>query len=190
MSDLDILIGKNLTTLRGSVSQQELAALMRDRNHKWSQATVWSVEKGERPLRLHEAVDLASVLGQLAGATVRVDDLFREPQAVRHHEQVRRQIVRTNQAEDDLQVAAVRYLWELGRLDQVRSSARQVADEELGGYLAALNDLEPDDDDRTGHGGTSAVLKATTPDRLAWAWKKLELEEGKVSPDDQHSETT
>ncbi len=35
---------------------------MRDRGFKWSQATVWSVEKGERPLRLTEAQALGGVL--------------------------------------------------------------------------------------------------------------------------------
>lgn len=37
---------------------------MRTRGWKWSQATVWAVEKGERPLRLAEAEDLVSILRQ------------------------------------------------------------------------------------------------------------------------------
>ena len=36
---------------------------MRERGWRWAQATVWNVEKGERPLRLAEAEDLASILG-------------------------------------------------------------------------------------------------------------------------------
>lgn len=35
---------------------------MRDMGWKWSQATVWSVESGKRPLRLAEAQDVASIL--------------------------------------------------------------------------------------------------------------------------------
>lgn len=35
---------------------------MRMRGHKWSQATVWAVEKGERGVRLAESADLAEVL--------------------------------------------------------------------------------------------------------------------------------
>lgn len=35
---------------------------MRALGHKWSQATVWSIEKGDRPLRLAEAMDLANLL--------------------------------------------------------------------------------------------------------------------------------
>jgi hypothetical protein len=56
------------------MTQQALANEMRERGHKWSQATVWSVEKGERPIRLTEAVDVAEILG------LRVDHLL-SPQA-------------------------------------------------------------------------------------------------------------
>ncbi len=58
----DAEIGTNLTRIRGSRSQKDVADAMRDRGFKWSQATVWSVEKGERPLRLTEAQALGSVL--------------------------------------------------------------------------------------------------------------------------------
>ena len=63
MSERDALIGRNVTRLRGDRPQKDLADAMRERGHKWSQATVWSVEKGERPLRLTEADDLVEVLG-------------------------------------------------------------------------------------------------------------------------------
>lgn len=58
----DQWIGRNVATYRGEMSQQALADAMRERGWKWSQATVWSVEKGERPVRLSEAFDLAAVL--------------------------------------------------------------------------------------------------------------------------------
>lgn len=57
----DEQIGKNLTAIRGDMSQKDLAAEMRRRGHKWSQSTVWSVEKGERPLRLTEASTLENI---------------------------------------------------------------------------------------------------------------------------------
>jgi hypothetical protein len=44
------------------MSQQALADAMKRKGWKWSQATVWSIEKGERPLRLIEAVDLVEIL--------------------------------------------------------------------------------------------------------------------------------
>lgn len=58
----DAQVGQNLARHRGIRSQQSLAVQMRDRGWKWSQATVWSVEKGERPLKFLEAVDLAEIL--------------------------------------------------------------------------------------------------------------------------------
>jgi hypothetical protein len=58
----DRRIGENVRVLRGELSQQAVADAMRERGWKWSQATVWSVEKGERPLRLAEAEALAHVL--------------------------------------------------------------------------------------------------------------------------------
>lgn len=67
MNDRDKRIGAAITTLRGERSQQSVADAMRERGWKWSQATVWSVEKGERPLRLVEAEDLASVLSTFVG---------------------------------------------------------------------------------------------------------------------------
>ncbi|RPE75622.1 hypothetical protein EDF28_3567 [Curtobacterium sp. PhB137] len=64
MSVDDEQIGKNFTRLRGDLSQKEVAELMRARGFRWSQATVWSIEKGERPLRLSEAQAVVEVLGQ------------------------------------------------------------------------------------------------------------------------------
>ena len=68
-TEQDIQIGLNVAVARSShpnhgqpMTQQALAAGMRERGHKWSQATVWSVEKGDRPLRLAEADSLAQML--------------------------------------------------------------------------------------------------------------------------------
>jgi hypothetical protein len=58
----DVLTGGNLAEIRDDRSQQWVADAMRERGWKWSQATVWSVEKGERPLKLWEAEDLADIL--------------------------------------------------------------------------------------------------------------------------------
>lgn len=61
--DFDKRVGKNLARLRGGMSQKELADRMRERGHKWSQATVWSTEQGERALKYSEVDDLLTVLG-------------------------------------------------------------------------------------------------------------------------------
>lgn len=63
VSSRDEAIGQAVSVLRDDQTQQAVADAMRQRGWKWSQATVWSVEKGERPLRLAEADDLAAVLG-------------------------------------------------------------------------------------------------------------------------------
>lgn len=66
MIDVDRLIGSRLVDLRSSsgVSQAYLAREMVGRGFsKWSQATVWSVEAGRRPIRLSEAIALATILG-------------------------------------------------------------------------------------------------------------------------------
>lgn len=70
----DIHIGKNLTSRRGVRSQQALARAMRNRGWKWSQATASAIEKGERPLKLAEAIDLADELN------VSLEDLIQEPE--------------------------------------------------------------------------------------------------------------
>lgn len=59
-------VGANVLALRdlAGVSQQALAQRMRDMGHKWSQATVWAVEKGERALRFSEAQDLVRALDE------------------------------------------------------------------------------------------------------------------------------
>lgn len=59
----DAEIGRNVTRLRGGGSQKDLADAMRKKGFRWSQATVWAVEKGERPLRLTEADALGQVFG-------------------------------------------------------------------------------------------------------------------------------
>lgn len=62
MATRDEQIGQNIVKLRGDRSQQWVADRMREKGWKWAQATVWNVEKGERPLRLAEAEDLADIL--------------------------------------------------------------------------------------------------------------------------------
>jgi hypothetical protein len=63
MLESDSQIGQLIAELRGARTQQSVAAAMRRLGWRWSQATVWSVEKGERPLKLREAADLAVMLG-------------------------------------------------------------------------------------------------------------------------------
>lgn len=60
----DAEVGRSVATARDAagVSQAELAASMTDRGFKWSQATVYNVEKGKRPVRFNEAQHLAEII--------------------------------------------------------------------------------------------------------------------------------
>lgn len=71
MAKTDATIGQNLQRLRGEMSQTAIANEMKNRGHRWTQPTVVAVEKGERPLRLAEAVDLAWILDQRLDALLR-----------------------------------------------------------------------------------------------------------------------
>lgn len=65
MDDEQQQIGMNVAALREgeSLSQEALADAMRLCGHRWTQATVWSIEKGKRAIKLTEALDLADILG-------------------------------------------------------------------------------------------------------------------------------
>jgi len=60
--DFDQRVGRNIMKFRGDKSQQALAERMRDKGFKWSQATVWATEKGDRPIRLSEVIVLSEIL--------------------------------------------------------------------------------------------------------------------------------
>lgn len=62
--DFDVRVGAGVQSLRESIgmTQARLADAMSRAGHAWHQQTVVKTEKGLRPLRLAEALDLASVL--------------------------------------------------------------------------------------------------------------------------------
>lgn len=103
------MIGENVVTLRGEMSQKALGDAMRERGHKWSQATVWAVEKGDRPLKLTEAKDLCDVLG------VNMAFLLNPPLDVSYWRVVRQLADRLWEAQSTLLEAA--WAWEGRRLD-------------------------------------------------------------------------
>lgn len=61
----DNQIGINLSRLRtqANVSMDMLAARMRARGNKWTKATVYKIEQGERALRFQEGIEIAQCLG-------------------------------------------------------------------------------------------------------------------------------
>lgn len=117
-SNLDQRIGENLVTMRGEMTQKALADLMREKGHKWSQATVWAAEKGDRAIKLTEAHDLSTVLGG------RLDQLLQLPREVGYQKIIQRRYNDWYDAREALEVAIRKYedarLWlrqwiEMGR---------------------------------------------------------------------------
>lgn len=176
-SERDKLIGRNVATLRADVSQQALADAMRARGHRWSQATVWSVEKGDRPLKLDEAIDLARVV------ECDVGQLWAEPALVAMGKVLHRNWLEVDELAIKLEDAAVRY--EHG----VRVLNNRVVDaieRGLAGDWAGIAD------DREALFPATAS-EAVSGDRLTEAWHRLAGHEGVVIPgrssDGEHQET-
>lgn len=73
----DEQIGKNFQAIRGEMTQEELAKKMREQGYKWSKATVWAIEKGERPLKVAEAAEVLRCLGMPADdISIFTDDAY------------------------------------------------------------------------------------------------------------------
>jgi transcriptional regulator with XRE-family HTH domain len=74
-NDFDAFAGANLQRWRKArgMSQAALAEILRTLGHGFQQQTVLKIEKGDRPLRLHEATDIAQVLD------IELIDLARTP---------------------------------------------------------------------------------------------------------------
>jgi hypothetical protein len=51
---------------QGGVSQEELAQHMSERGFGFTQATTWKIERGQRPIKISEAVALGKVLGLIS----------------------------------------------------------------------------------------------------------------------------
>lgn len=62
MTLTDKELGENVRRFRGDMSQKALAERMTEMSVRWSQPTVAAIERGERSLKLTEAVALAEVL--------------------------------------------------------------------------------------------------------------------------------
>lgn len=122
---MDRLIGENAGRARveKGLSQEAVAEGMRERNaeHRWSQATVWSVEKGDRALKASEILDLCRVLG--TGTLI-----------FTHPDRVGPAIVDMNHRKGDLRTALVTFL---AGMEEVNSSAGRLRS--FLGHLADRN---------------------------------------------------
>lgn len=132
----DQQIGQNLAAMRGSASQQSVADAMRERGHKWSQSTVWSVEKGDRPLRFTEAQDLIRILGGQLWQLDRPNHVMRLLGAA--------ELV--NAAGDALVKAVYNFLSAKNELDWTIEQEELPADDDyINSRIAEAEDVEVDD---------------------------------------------
>jgi len=90
---------------RADLSQEELAQRMSERGFGFSQATIWKIESGQRPVKISEAVALSETL-----ALPRWLDLTEEPKVSRHYADLTRANRLTHQAYDALKAAATEFL--------------------------------------------------------------------------------
>jgi transcriptional regulator with XRE-family HTH domain len=105
--DIDQNIAANLRAYReaGSISQEELAQRMTDRGFGFSQATIWKIESGQRPVKVSELVALADSLGVMLAT-----DLTDEPEMTRHEIRLEQTNRKAHCAYETLKEAAADYL--------------------------------------------------------------------------------
>jgi transcriptional regulator with XRE-family HTH domain len=105
--DIDQNIAANLRTYReaGSISQEDLAQRMADRGFGFSQATIWKIETGQRPVRASELIALAHCLGSISAAS-----LTYKPEAARHQVELEQASRNAHHAYQALKEAAAEYL--------------------------------------------------------------------------------
>lgn len=103
--DQDVATNLRLWREAKKLSQDELAQRMTERGFGFSQATIWKIEQGKRPVKVSEAVALADALGLRSW-----NNLTADPDTVRHDAQVQTAHNRAGQAYQALKAAAAVYL--------------------------------------------------------------------------------
>jgi transcriptional regulator with XRE-family HTH domain len=105
--DIDANIAANVRAYReaADMSQEELAQQMADRGFPFTQATVWKVERGQRPVRAGELIALGDIFGRIL-----VTDLTDHPDATRHTIKLERASANTSATYSTLKAAAAAYL--------------------------------------------------------------------------------
>jgi transcriptional regulator with XRE-family HTH domain len=105
--DIDANIAANVRAYReaAGMSQEELAQRMADHGFPFTQATVWKIERGQRPVRAGELIALGDLFDR-----IRVTDLTDHPDATRHTIQLERTSGAASAAYGALKAAAAAYL--------------------------------------------------------------------------------
>lgn len=132
----DRLIGRAVAVARGDLAQDALAARMRERGWaKWSQSTVWSVEKGARPLRLAEARDLAEVLD------IHVVHLLRVPDSMQVEKELREAMADVREGYNRVAYAVENLLAAQDSLDATARKAKKTHQADLAQLIAQAEEL-------------------------------------------------
>jgi transcriptional regulator with XRE-family HTH domain len=107
-TSIDQHIATNLRAYReaDSFSQEELAQRMTDRGFGFTQATIWKIESGQRPVRASELVALADCFGGVITAM----SFTREPGGTRHRARLRKANRQAYGAYQALKEAAAAYI--------------------------------------------------------------------------------
>lgn len=87
------------------LSQEALAQRMIDRGFGFSQATIWKIEQGKRPVKISEAAALADALGLFGLSSLAV-----APSTARHQARLNRSNRRAFNAYEEVKRAATAYL--------------------------------------------------------------------------------
>ena len=105
---IDRNISANLRMYReaGNISQEELAQRMTDRGFGFSQATIWKIENGQRPVKASELVALADSLEIMSA----LGSFMTEPGAARHDVQMDQAHRKAYGAYEALREAAAAYI--------------------------------------------------------------------------------
>lgn len=106
-ADIDRNVATNLRQFREErgMSQDELAQRMSERGFGFTQATIWKIESGQRPVKISEAVALGKALGLLSWT-----HLIEEPKLTRRLAELQAANRRAYEAYAETKAAAARYL--------------------------------------------------------------------------------
>jgi transcriptional regulator with XRE-family HTH domain len=118
------------------ISQEELAQRMTERGFGFSQATVWKIEQGKRPVKIDEAAALADALGLITWSS-----LFASPQDARHVAAVQAAVAAAQDAYKQLKRDTTRYLQLQEELAMAIHTAREAGLAVFDGYAAWLSEL-------------------------------------------------
>jgi transcriptional regulator with XRE-family HTH domain len=125
LTGIDQNIAANVRTYReaASISQEELAQRMAERGFGFSQATIWKIESGQRPVKVSELVALADSLGGLRLSPM---SLTGEPGAAGHRARMQQANHLAHGAYTTLKATAAAYI---EAQFQVAAAAREAHDD-------------------------------------------------------------